>query len=250
MMLMKGRFPQRGFGIPSPAVCLPRLGAAAPAFTAADLYGGGEDGDYWTFAAADTDATNDGDVVGSVTGQLGTYNLAQSTASLKPLYKTGGGLHWLKPDGVDDRLALPAGFDVSSTGKWTLFWALDNDGDTDWIGFHEDTGASPWVMIAESGSVSTTLSPSGATFDKLYVDGAVETPSTRGDVFTLLNGNKTMMWEFSMTGVFNTPHAFFGYTSAPYESSGKFYALGLINRALTAQEVSDLDGWLKTQQGR
>lgn len=56
--------------------------------------------------AGTTPVTVDGDPVARVNDKSGNgYNLLQSNASKRPLYKTSGGLKWLLFDGVDDILS-------------------------------------------------------------------------------------------------------------------------------------------------
>jgi hypothetical protein len=48
---------------------------------------------------------------------------SQPVASARPIYRTGGGLHWLEFDGVDDGLASAA-IDFSGTNKLSVFSAV------------------------------------------------------------------------------------------------------------------------------
>lgn len=79
------------------------------------LFRGGVDGAWYDPSdintlfkdvAGTTPVTADGDAVARVNDKSGNgHNLLQSSAALRPLYRTAGGLSWLELDGVDDTLS-------------------------------------------------------------------------------------------------------------------------------------------------
>ena len=63
----------------------------------------------WQDTARTTPITADGQTVACIDDKSGNgHNLLQSSATLRPLFKTSGGLNWLLFDGVDDSLVMTA----------------------------------------------------------------------------------------------------------------------------------------------
>lgn len=68
-------------------------------------------------AAMTTPVTADGDPVGAMADKSGNgRHMLQSTGTFRPIYKTSGGLHWLKFDGVDDYLTTSFTTSVTTMG--------------------------------------------------------------------------------------------------------------------------------------
>ncbi|MER9901593.1 hypothetical protein [Mesorhizobium sp. M0130] len=79
------------------------------------MFGGGVDGAWYDPSdlstlfkdvAGATPVTAAGDAVARVNDKSGNgHNLLQSSAGLRPIYRTSGGLSWLEFDGVDDTMS-------------------------------------------------------------------------------------------------------------------------------------------------
>jgi hypothetical protein len=103
-------------------------------FSPASLFAMGEQGAWydpsdlstlWQDSARTTPVTADGQPVGAIDDKSGNGNhLIQNTTSLKPIYKTSGGLNWLKLDGVDDKLEHPT---LGPYAQYTAICGLSND---------------------------------------------------------------------------------------------------------------------------
>lgn len=91
-------------------------------FTPAALYQSGEQGAWYAphdpstlfqDSAGTVPVTADGQPVGRMLDLSGNGNHAtQATTSLKPIYRTSGGLHWLEFDGWDDIIVGPTNLPV------------------------------------------------------------------------------------------------------------------------------------------
>lgn len=97
------------------------------AWTPANLFANGEIGIWldpsdlstmWQDAAKTTAVTSDGDPVGYIADKSGNgFYFSTAVSTVRPTYKTSGGLHWLDFDGVDD------GITGSTSGNVAANWS-------------------------------------------------------------------------------------------------------------------------------
>ena len=107
----------RYFGFNKPSFSMRRFGFAFSRFAPSDLFANGEQGVWYDPSDKSTlfqdvngtiPVTKDGDPVAMIMDKSGNgYHAIQTRAASRPIYKTDGILHWLKPDGVDDFFLLP-----------------------------------------------------------------------------------------------------------------------------------------------
>lgn len=147
----------------------------------------------WKDTAGTVPVTTDGDLVARVDDLSGNGgHLLQPTSSLRPLYKTAGGLSWLEFDGVDDFI----GASYSNTGPevhaylafrpivgsaWgRLVSMVDNDANPDYDRFNNINLIGEWasdqtyVGFRAASQLCTPLSmPDGTDFvvDAKYSNG-------------------------------------------------------------------------------
>jgi hypothetical protein len=95
----------------------------------------------WQDSGRTTPVTADGDPVGCIDDKSGNgAHWVQASSTLRPVYRTAGGLHWLETDGVDDLMstgavfatlgmpvtltsaALPALVGVANSDTFALLW--------------------------------------------------------------------------------------------------------------------------------
>lgn len=106
------------------------LRSAAAAWSPAQLFAASEIGVWydpsdlstmWTDTGRTTPVTTDGDLVACIDDKSGNgFHATQSNSSLRPAYKTSGGLHWLAFDGTDDCLATSS-IDFTATDAMSMF---------------------------------------------------------------------------------------------------------------------------------
>lgn len=110
------------FGFDRPSFALRTLGFGSSEFIPLDLFVGGKQGVWldpsdkstlFQDVAGTVPVTKDGDPVALMRDKSGNGNHAiQTVSASRPTYQTDGVLHWLKSDGVDDRLIVDYAVDL------------------------------------------------------------------------------------------------------------------------------------------
>ncbi|PJK29972.1 hypothetical protein [Minwuia thermotolerans] len=185
--------------------------------------------------------------------EIAGNHATQSTSAARPVYKTSGGLHWLQFDGVDDFLNIGSALDLSPAAGsqvWTQAFGADSNSDTTYVYVSQRGANTPFITAANDGSTNTTIVSNDLTLNNTYVDGNLETPANQGDLHTLLEGRHLGRMEASVpsTSTFDAPQIG-QYTTASFDFSGFIYSYVLVNKALTASEMSRLDAYQARKSG-
>lgn len=230
--------------------------APAPPFSPLSLFAGSVEGSWYDIAPAyvfqnsdGTGAVSVGDPVGYITDRSGNGNhLVQATASRRgTLRQTAGGEYYIEFDGIDDRYQVTYGSTITSRTMCLAFRVNGASGVCDDIGGENDNSVfsqvDGWMRYVTTGATvqdysgwawgadlyATTVALSDGTHS---LSGTGGTTTVAGSAPTLLNG--------LTVGAFNTDY---------YDMDGRLYSMVDVGRALTAQETSDLENYIKGKAG-
>lgn len=220
-------------------------------FNPASLFTGGilgyayDPSDYsktWQDSARTTPVTAVSDPIGCIDDISGNgANRTQATSGKRPLAATSG---YYDFDGIDDEM----GSTVSTVGGgvWTHIVRMQTDSDAVFVSIYGGDRNASYFGVVQSGSGSTTNSPTGSpTLTTLEVGGSAVT-NTRGSLYTALNsGNKTMYTETASLPSVYWASTFYVGAYGGFTYSGKYGREILINRALTAAEKPNAIAWVE-----
>lgn len=123
-------------------------------------------------------------------------------------------LSYLAFDNVDDYLVFGPNLGAG-TGPVTYSLSYGPSIATDGFLFYHVGSGSPWVLPAQDGSISTTLT-SSCTLNAAYMDNVLFTGVTRGDVYDALNPAHVVHIEFTPNANFINPRiGFYAGLSRP-----------------------------------
>ena len=228
------------------------------AWTPAELFQASEAGGWydpsdlstlWQDAAGTTPVTADGDPVGKMEDKSGNGNhMTQSVLAERPTYKTAGGLHYL------DLTTAAVGMDYTFTPPATLTQSLgyDTNGDTAGLVFGRKAASTYFAGVFASGSSSTALADtvSGYSFVSLHVDGTVFSGTTRGDIYTDINGKKVDIFEYGTDAASRTFN--FGNWNngdATNSLTGHLYAHVLSEGSLSTGNRGEMETYIAGKSG-
>lgn len=172
----------------------------------------------------------------------GNHAVAPSDAA-RPLYKTAGGLHWLEFDGVDDYLVATVN-GLSSTTVNAL--AFNPGADTAYIATSLSSSIYwHYTQIGNPGGFD-----SGVGSPSYRLNGADIVYTNRGDTHSNWANNDNI----SIVQNLNLPStaSFYLFNYATFSglyTQGKMYGALLLDRALTTDELADLESYLAAKSG-
>ena len=259
------------------------LYGGAGAFSPASLFSGGEQGAWYDFSdlstlfqdsAGTTPVTADGQSIGKVLDKSGRGNhLIQATGSLKPIYKTSGGLHWAEFDGVDDGWATAAAVNMAASATASTFLGIKS-GSNAVSGIPMELGLggaanSLWQHVpAPPFEYQWTISGSSANTGWTVNDAAYDAPKSaviacnynvlgadrNTQVIPRVNGITPPIAGAGAgttgTGFVNTHTLFIGRRAAvnnPF--TGNMHQIILLNRTTTAGEITNTETYIATKSG-
>jgi hypothetical protein len=176
-------------------------------------------------------------------------HLLQATAGFQPLYKTGGGLHWLEFDGTDDRMTVSV---ASATAQpYTVVAAV----------LFENAAGSNGNVYAD-GSTASRMGSQNANNYRIFAGTANVAGGTRNAaahvMFGFFNGASSTLKIDGVqvatgdpgSGASGATTIFMGSTATPDQFlDGRLYILGVIPRALTAGEEASLLAYMNARAG-
>lgn len=206
----------------------------------------------WQDASATVAVTADGDPVRRMDDKSGNgHHLVAASDTVRPLYKTSGGLHWLQYDGTDDKLSPSSTFSVISAGA-TAVAGVDYTGN---FSIAQDTG-SPGNVIFQKFSADYYVA--GNT-DRIYREASVTPPTiphvltvqAYGAVAPTLAINRTAR---TLSNLVARPYGanWSGVlaTVSGVNSSSKVYGLVIRETSgLAAGQIADLEDWIAAKTG-
>lgn len=174
--------------------------------------------------------TKDGDPVALIKDKSGNKNHAtQTAAARRPIYRTDGNLHWLRFDGVDDRLEVPVSLiDRIFTFGFGYLKPLQSTN----ILLVDSFKANPWGIAGAKGNTSKVISNTNGEFLSIKGNGASSMPKTRDDVYTLFEDNNVITFAASFRNTesmfWSTSFSYGAYTGVGYNAFSKLTGLILI----------------------
>jgi hypothetical protein len=197
------------------------------------------------YASNGTGSAGDTIEISSVSVQSipGNHLVAPSDAA-RPVYQTSGGLHYLDFDSVDDALEAVNLTGLSATSSLVIA-ARSNTGQ--YI-FHAGSTSTTYIGVASDGDTDTRIYFSAGS-PSIRKNGATWVPANRDEFHDDLNGSDCVV-TFETTDLTNAGWQGFGignYTN--YEFGGRWYGTVLIDRALTAEERTNVETLLATRSG-
>lgn len=218
-------------------------------FTPADLFASGEAGDYYIFDADNTDASADGEVIGSATGLANGNDLTQTTAASKPLLKESGGLSWARFDGTDDLLQTAA-FASPISQPTTMIVGVD----------YIDTGAGTRVVTGLTSGARQLLGGDGSNnifaFAGTSLDSGLNNPQATAVWTVIFDGANGIIRKDGTqlaTGDVGA-NAQDGLTvgaafNATADTQVDVFSLIFVEGALTGDDLSDAEQWTADRCG-
>lgn len=223
----------------------------------ADMFSSGESGLYIDFSdenavfqetsmAGSGTKAGIGDVIGTALDKSGNGNhwIAPDDAA-RPVYGQDGSKSFALLDGVDDMMTgAVSNFTVASTVMMAINPLLDESFTA--IGSHKSGGNFEMIWAQASSTVADVLFRLGGRF---RINGAeyVEGDLSRGEIHTAITNRDAIILAM---GVDLSGWTGFGTTrSLSRAMNGRVYAGLAINRELTAQEISALEGFWANRLG-
>jgi hypothetical protein len=183
-----------------------RRGGGAPSFDPATLFASGELGGWYDPSdlstlfqdtAGTVPVTAAGQAVARINDKSGNVNhLTQATPAARPLYQTGGGLHWLDFDGTDDFMASAAGKTVDLPVYVCLAFRRINNAERNLFGIVRNgvnfmsisNSASPGVVSARISQDSFPLVRADGSSVSIGQDAVCDSQFSVGSQDIAING--------------------------------------------------------------
>lgn len=252
------------FGFDRPSFAFKTFGFGSSEFSPLDLFTGGKQGVWFDPSdkstlfqdvAGTVPVTKDGDPVALMRDKSGNGNHAtQSVSTSRPIYKTDGVLHWLKPDGVDD--SLFTSYIVKPPMSLYVGIYLPNTGDTS------------VQAIVSSGAIGAPLNNFAfgttigeirfVTYDSRYISHGIAFPPKSPQVM-YVKGTRTSFILGTVGGASNSGVATgewaTNYMRLFYDENGArqgvqpFYGLCLIEEDLPSDKSNQVGQYLAKKSG-
>ena len=222
--------------------------------------------------AGTTPVTADGQTVGKILDKSGRGNHAVAPSdAARPLYKTGGGLHWIQFDGIDDSL-VTSSFAWGTNKSTVVVGVLNNNSSAFGLPFVfgsdpiVDAGAfGSYVNIAANGDYA--IAAKGSSHCYLKTDGA---SIPRTDVATFTYDLSETIYSDSLKLRINAASASLTFVAGGNLGGGDFgtypinigrrgdnssflvgniYSVVIRGALSTTQEISDTETWIADKTG-
>jgi hypothetical protein len=208
-------------------------------------------------------AATDGDSIAVIVDASGkTADLVQSTSGYRPVYKTSGGLHWIRT-GTDDWFSVPNTF-LDHTKDWTIVFAMSREGATGNNVFSYADGSTTRFGYAQAAGlqyqfgVDTTASSVNLTNSANRSTGAAEVVThtwdrSTGQLIRRINGVQTETTTGTASDI-TVPSGGYKFNGAlGYANTGgtdaKYFFVFFIDRALGTSELNNLEEWAADRAG-
>jgi len=193
----------------------------------------------------------DGDPVGRMLDQSGNGNQAiQSISGRRMGYSEPNGL---LQDQVNDLITINGLNLKAASGEkiWTLCVGYSDLGTEDIILLNNASLGEPWIGIGQSGSTSPGISSNSARQESVWFDGVLESPATRGDMWTLMNASSVIVIEFTVLADSSTWNGLSigQYLNSPIYGPKKSEFWMLREGSLTDLERQDVEAYAAEQAG-
>ena len=201
-------------------------------------------------SAGTVPVTADGDPVGRMLDQSGNGNHASQSVSAERMGY--GAPNGLLQDQIDDRIGI-SGLNltpVTGTKTWTLCVGYSDLGTESIILLNNGVNTAQWVGIGDSGSTDTGLAGVGVIQVSVWFDGALESPTNRGDMWSLLAASGVVVIEFLVFDNSNWSAPVIGkYSAGIYYGPKKSEFWMLREGSLTESERKDVEAYAAEQAG-
>jgi hypothetical protein len=149
-------------------------------------------------------------------------NLTQSTAGSQPKIVNSGSVIKDSSLPVADFSGGVRSFENTLSGASVVdqYFLLNSNGDTQYLYPYANAGTPGYGYVATSGSSSTSILDTYGT-PSLYVNNSLSTPTTRNDVYNVLNGRKLIVHQNCNTSSLFTSYKFGGYAFS-FDFNGYF----------------------------
>lgn len=159
-------------------------------------------------------------------------------------YDTAGFPHYLRFDGVDDRL-VTAG--IVWSAACDCFTAIRHTGGTQWVDVWLTTNSGNGYWAVGQSGFSTSPNPGSVGSPAYFVDGTALNPVTRGEIYTRCINQTRIVETRSLNLMANAGGlSIGGYTSLLL--NGRLYGL-VIAEGVTDAEASSVRRWLAGKAG-
>jgi hypothetical protein len=159
-----------------------------------------------------------------------TKDFTQSTAASQPQIVSSGTI--LTQNGKP-KMSLASNkwitAAIPTATRRDTYFVTNNDSDTTWLYPDDFGGNSAYGYVAESGSASTNLFYNPDSTPALYVNNALQSPTTRDNVYTALNGYKLVGHENFRTNLTGSWNAFNIGKYSGFEFGGSFQEIIIYN---------------------
>lgn len=226
--------------------------------------------------AGTTNVSADGDTVGMWKNNLsdGFDVTAAADNTTRPLYKTGGGLHWILYDGSDDILFRNAALGVwgSNSGACTIVQAVQSAAasQTNIVAEAHSTTTGSYFPdrgdVADFNDAKATQRRDDGTFALNAVLVGDELYPTNTDVVAIFTDSNTLLstykdgsalgnsGAYSRSGTTSLDRFAIGGRRVASSSSaffnGRIYGIWIYNRVLDSSELAQMTTYAGTKQGR
>jgi len=165
-------------------------------------------------------------------------NMTQSTAISQPQIVSSGTIltQSSKPkiSWVSTKWMTAA---IPTATRRDIYFITNNDSDTSWLYPDDFGGNSSYGYVAQSGSASTNLFYNPDSTPALYVNNALQSPTTRDNVYTALNGYKLVGHENFRTNLTGAWNAFNIGKYSGFEFGGSFQEIIIYNSNQSANRT-------------
>jgi hypothetical protein len=126
---------------------------------------------------------------------------------------------------------------IPTATRRDIYFITNNDSDTSWLYPDDFGGNSSYGYVAQSGSASTNLFYNPDSTPSLYVNNALQSPTTRDNVYTALNGYKLVGHENFRTNLTGLWNAFNIGKYTGFEFGGSFQEIIIYNSNQSANRT-------------
>jgi hypothetical protein len=199
-------------------------------------------------SAKTTPVTSDNDVIGAVENKAnpGTLDATQGTTASKPVWRSGG---YAEADGTDDALvvgSLTSAFTSAATG-FILFNMPGTDSNDDhvWI-FRGATGNYHWGYVFGS---KTDVYDGFMSASRSLVSTTAGVAGTH--IVTARNNGTNLLYRIDGNQTYDAANSFLSDTGSLFNnassfSNGSIYRVILYNRALSTDEITQVENYLNS----